>query len=62
MNLTQAGSTKARRGKLPKSIWTTAASWFSNPPDRQKFTRQETKKPLQKKSWQSGLGNCARDK
>ena len=26
-------STKLRHGRHPKSIWTTAASWFSNPPD-----------------------------
>jgi hypothetical protein len=26
-------STKAKHGRHPKSIWKTAASWFSNPPE-----------------------------
>jgi hypothetical protein len=30
----QTGSTKAKHGRHLKSIWTTAASWFSNTPDR----------------------------
>jgi hypothetical protein len=33
MSLTQTGSTGRRHGKHLKSIWTTAASWFSNPPE-----------------------------
>jgi hypothetical protein len=34
MSLIQTGSTKLRRGKPLKSIWTTAASWFSNTPEK----------------------------
>ena len=33
MSLTQTGPTRRRHGKHLKSIWTTAASWFSNPPE-----------------------------
>ena len=33
MSLTQTGSTRRRHGKHLKSIWTTAASWFSNTPE-----------------------------
>jgi hypothetical protein len=33
MSLTQTGSTRRRHGKHLKSIWTTAAPWFSNPPE-----------------------------
>ena len=32
--LTQTGSTKAKCGKHTKSISTTAASWFSNTPEK----------------------------
>jgi hypothetical protein len=32
MSLTQTGSTRRRHGKHLKSIWTTAAPWFSNTP------------------------------
>jgi hypothetical protein len=48
---TQTGSTKAKHGRHPKSIWTTAASWFSNTPDT---ARRSQKNRCHKKSWQSG--------
>ena len=31
----QMATTKAKHGRHPKSNWTTVASWFSNPPDKQ---------------------------
>lgn len=34
MFLTQTGSTRRRHGKHPKSIWKTAAFWFSNTPEK----------------------------
>jgi len=63
MSLTQTGSTKLRRGKPLKSIWTTGASWFSNPPEkgaRASCLFSKSKKPPpknnpKKQSWQSGL-------
>ena len=48
----QTGSTRRQHGKHLKSIWTTAASWFSNPPDMQEAHRQKTRRQM--KSWQSG--------
>ena len=60
MSLTQTGSTKAKHGRHPKSIWTTVASWFSNTPDKQEA--QPPKNRRQKNSWQSGPQGYACDK
>ena len=50
-------ATKAKHGRHPKSIWTTAASWFSNTPDKQAARLPKNRR--QKKSWQSGLESYA---
>jgi serine kinase of HPr protein (carbohydrate metabolism regulator) len=51
-------STKAKHGRHLKSIWTTAASWFSNTPKKgarasRLFSKSE-KTAAKKNSWQSG--------
>jgi hypothetical protein len=47
----RTASTKVRRCKPLKSIWTTAASWFSNTPDRQEAHLQlPTKKTAAKRN------------
>ena len=50
-------STKAPDKSPLKSIWTTATSWFSNPPDPPVGKTTDAKQ----KSWQSGLENQDRD-
>lgn len=68
-NLTSTGSTvrsclmslpprlfdRSPTWKLPKSIWTSVASWFSNPPDRKKHTRLPQKTAVER-----NLGKLAR--
>ena len=54
----QMATTKAKHGMHPKSIWKTAAYWFSNTPDM--HAARLPKNRHQKKSWQSGLESHAR--
>jgi hypothetical protein len=56
MSLTQTGSTRRRHEKHPKSIWKTAASWFSNTPeDLSRLAEKTPPKEILKKSCQGGL-------
>jgi hypothetical protein len=50
-------TTKAKHGRHPKSIWKTAASWFSNPPEDPGRLAENRRR---KKSWQSGSEGYAR--
>jgi hypothetical protein len=49
-----------RHGLWQGIIWTTSASWFSNPPDRQEAQPPENRR--QKNSWPSGPQSYGRDK
>jgi hypothetical protein len=59
-------STKAKHGRHPKSIWTTAASWFSNTPkdpDRLAENRRQkktAKRNLAKVAWRATLATNER--
>jgi hypothetical protein len=53
----QKDSTKVPHGRHLKSIWTTAASWFSNTPED---PGRLPKNRRQKKSWHSGSESYAR--
>jgi hypothetical protein len=50
-------STKAKHGRHLKSIWTTAASWFSNTPDKQaaRLPKTVAKRNLGKAVWRATL-------
>jgi hypothetical protein len=58
MSLTQTGLTRRRHGNPRKSIWKTAASWFSNPPDKHEARLPKNRR--QKNYWQSGMESYAR--